>query len=140
MFCFQVWYYGDQLEKLFEEAYEGSVAKQEGSTKQRKHTKQAYSEGDQLLEGDDNNMLHSDQDLDNDEGDRELNPLVVPLLENALSQKEIAAKWFSQDFFMDADEREDLGDGKDEMQVDVSVDHHTIQEKTIEDSPEQLMD
>ncbi|KAL2489939.1 putative rRNA methyltransferase [Forsythia ovata] len=58
-------------------------------------------------QGDDNNMVHSDLDSDNDEGDREVNPFVVPLLENAPSHEEIAAKWFSQDVFMDADVRED---------------------------------
>lgn len=132
--------YGEQLQELLDEAYERFVAKQEGSTKQRKRTKQAYSEGDQLLEGDDdNNMVHSDRDSDNDR-DRELNPLVVPLLENAPSQEEIAAKWFSQDVFMDADEREDLenDESEDEMQMDMPIEHPTIQEKTIEDSPEKL--
>ncbi|CAI9786367.1 unnamed protein product [Fraxinus pennsylvanica] len=45
---------------------------------------------------------------------------MVPLLENAPGQEEIAAKWFSQDVFTDADEREDLGndDSQDEMQQD----------------------
>ncbi|CAI9772724.1 unnamed protein product [Fraxinus pennsylvanica] len=139
--CFLLtWTYGEQLQELLDEAYERFVAKQEGSTKQRKRTKQAYSEGDQLLEGDDdNNMVHSDRDSDND-GDREVNPLVVPLLENAPSQEEIATKWFSQDVFLDADEREDLenDDSEDEMHMDMPVEHPTIQEKTIEDSPEKL--
>ncbi|CAI9780993.1 unnamed protein product [Fraxinus pennsylvanica] len=40
---------------------------------------------------------------------------------------------------MDADEREDLDDdSEDEMQMDMQVEHPTIQEKTIEDSPEKL--
>ncbi|CAI9772726.1 unnamed protein product [Fraxinus pennsylvanica] len=132
--------YGEQLQELLDKAYERFVAKQEGTTKQRKRTKQAYFEGDQLLEGDnDNNMVHSDRDSDND-GDREVNPLVVPLLENAPSQEEIASKWFSQDVFMDADEREDLenDDSEGEMQMDMPVEHPTIQEKTIEDSPEKF--
>ncbi|CAA3027595.1 rRNA methyltransferase [Olea europaea subsp. europaea] len=132
--------YGEQLQELLDEAYERFVAKKEGNTKQRKRTKQAYSEGDQLLEegNDDNNMVHSDRDSDND-GDREVNPLVVPLLENTPSQEEIAAKWFSQDVFMDADEREELenDDSEDEMQMDMPVEHPTIQ-KTIEDSPAKL--
>ncbi|CAI9775095.1 unnamed protein product [Fraxinus pennsylvanica] len=65
---------------------------------------------------DDNNTVHSGQDSDND-GDREVNPLVVPLIENAPSQEEIAPKWLSQNVFMDADEREDLenDDSEDEM-------------------------
>ncbi|XP_022845539.1 adoMet-dependent rRNA methyltransferase spb1-like [Olea europaea var. sylvestris] len=133
--------YGEQLQELLDEAYERFVAKKEGNTKQRKRTKQSYSEGDQLLEegNDDNNMVHSDRDSDND-GDREVNPLVVPLLENTPSQEEIAAKWFSQDVFMDADEREELenDDSEDEMQMDMPVEHPTIQEKTIEDSPAKL--
>ncbi|KAL2537564.1 FtsJ-like methyltransferase family protein [Forsythia ovata] len=130
--------YDEQMDELFDEIYERIVAKQEGSTKQRKRTKQAYSEGDQLLEGDDNDIVHSDRDSDND-GDREVNPLVV--LENAPSQEEIAAKWFSQDVFMDGDEREDLenDDSEDEMQMDVPVKHPTIQEKRIEDTPEKLV-
>ncbi|KAL2512248.1 FtsJ-like methyltransferase family protein [Abeliophyllum distichum] len=82
--------YDEQMDELFDEIYERILAKQEGSTKQRKRTKQAYSEDDQLLEGDDNDMVHSDRDSDND-GDREVNPLVV--LENAPSQEEIAEKW-----------------------------------------------
>ncbi|CAI9780991.1 unnamed protein product [Fraxinus pennsylvanica] len=81
-------------------------------------------------------MVHSDRDSDND-GDGEVNPLVVPPLENTPSQEEIAAKWFSQDVFMDTDERENLekDDSEDEMQMDIQVEHPTIQEKTIEDSP-----
>ncbi|CAI9772731.1 unnamed protein product [Fraxinus pennsylvanica] len=110
-------WYGKQLQELLDEAYERFVAKQEGSTKQRKCTKQAHSEGDKLLEADDdNNMFHSDRDSDND-GDHQVNPLVVPLLENAQSQEEIATEWFSQDVFMDVDEREDLenDDSEEEM-------------------------
>ncbi|CAI9780990.1 unnamed protein product [Fraxinus pennsylvanica] len=42
--------YGEQLQELLDEAYERLVAIQKESTKQRKRTKQAYSEGDQLLE------------------------------------------------------------------------------------------
>ncbi|CAI9780989.1 unnamed protein product [Fraxinus pennsylvanica] len=81
-------------------------------------------------------MVHSDRDSDND-GDGEVNSLVVPPLENASSQEEIVAKWVNQDVFMDADERENLenDDSEDEMQMDIQVEHPTIQEKTIEDSP-----
>lgn len=63
-------------------------------------------------------MVHYDKYLG--KGD-EVNPLMVPLFENAPSQKEIAAKWFSEDVFTDADAREDLkyDDSKDKMQVDV---------------------
>lgn len=65
-------------------------------------------------------------------GKGEVNPLMVPLLENVPSQKEIAANWFSRNVFTDADEREDLryDDSEDEMHVDV-------QENTIEDPPKQ---
>lgn len=42
--------YNEQVEKLLDEAYERFVAKKDGSTKQRKRTKQNYSKDDQLLE------------------------------------------------------------------------------------------
>lgn len=41
--------YDEQIEKLLDEAYESYVAKKEGSTKQRKRSKQAHAK-DELLE------------------------------------------------------------------------------------------
>lgn len=92
-----------------------------------------------VLQGDENTMIHSDQDSDNDKGDHEANPLMVPLAENAPTQEEIAAQWFSQDVFMDADEHEKLekDDSEDEMQVEWPVEHPRVSAKKMDDSPEQ---
>ncbi|KAL0422775.1 UNVERIFIED_CONTAM: AdoMet-dependent rRNA methyltransferase spb1 [Sesamum latifolium] len=132
--------YDEQVEKLLDEAYERFVAKKDGSTKQRKRSKQTYSKDDQLLEDDGDSILHSDQDSDNDGANHEANPLVVPLLENAPTQEEIAAQWFSQDVFMDEDEHEELDkdDSEDEMQVEAPPKHPRAVGKKTEDSPEGL--
>ncbi|XP_071935430.1 adoMet-dependent rRNA methyltransferase spb1-like [Coffea arabica] len=111
--------YDEQVEQLLDEAYEQFVVKKEGKAKQRKRAKQ--NQDDQLFEdGNDDDAIHSDQDSDNDRGVREVNPLVVPLVEDMPTQEEIAAKWFSQDVFAEDDEEEDLGtvDSDDEMQLD----------------------
>lgn len=84
-------------------------------------------------------MLHSDQDSDNDGANHEANPLVVPLLENAPTQEEIAAQWFSQDVFMDEDEHEELDkdDSEDEMQVEGPPQHPRVAGTKLEGSPEE---
>ncbi|KAK4401524.1 AdoMet-dependent rRNA methyltransferase spb1 [Sesamum angolense] len=130
--------YDEQVEKLLDEAYERFVAKKDGSTKQRKRSKQTYSKDDQLLEDDGESILHSDQDSDNDGANHEANPLVVPLLENAPTQEEIAAQWFSQDVFMEEDEHEELDkdDSEDEMQVEAPPEHPRVAGRKTEDSPE----
>lgn len=114
--------YDEQLEEFLDEAYDRYVAKKEGSSKQRKRVKQSYSSDGQLLEGgDDDDMIHSDQDSDNDQGDQEANPLMVPLDDDMPTQEEITAKWFSQDVFAEGDDDENLEDDseeEDEMQVD----------------------
>ncbi|XP_059647662.1 uncharacterized protein LOC132293981 [Cornus florida] len=113
--------YDEQLEEFLDEAYERFVSKREGSAKQRKRSKQAYSKDNQLLEGGDgDDIIHSDEDSDNDQGDREANPLMVPLVEEEPTREEITKTWFSQDIFAEADEQEDTGkyDSEDEMQVD----------------------
>lgn len=69
-------------------------------------------------EGD--NVVHPDQDSDNDKAIQEANPLVVPLDEEMPTQEEITAKWFSQDVFAEEDdEHEDMekDDSEDEMKV-----------------------
>lgn len=130
--------YDEQVEDLLDEAYERFLDKKGGSAKQRKRAKQAYSKDDQL-EGDDDTQLHSDQDSDNETGDREANPLMIPLAEDEPTQEEIAAKWFSQDVFVDGEEHEKLGndDSEDEMQVELPVKQPRVSRKKIEDSPEQ---
>ncbi|KAL6494818.1 hypothetical protein OROGR_031618 [Orobanche gracilis] len=111
--------YDENVEELLDEAYEHFVAKKEGSTAQRKRSKQKHMENDQLLEGDGHTMPSPDQDSDNDVAYHEANPLVVPLEENAPSQDEITAQWFSQDVFMDAGDQDgsNKDDSEDEMQM-----------------------
>ncbi|KAH6756089.1 FtsJ-like methyltransferase family protein [Perilla frutescens var. hirtella] len=132
--------YDEQVENLLDEAYERFLSKKDGSTKQRKRAKQEYSKDDQL-EGDDDTVLHSDQDSDNEKGDREANPLMIPLAEDEPTQEEIAAKWFSQDVFMDGDEHEKLGndDSEDEIQIELPVQHPRVSVKKMEDSSEQTL-
>lgn len=130
--------YDEQMEELLDEAYEQYVARKEGSTKQRKRAKQTRE--NQLLDGsNDDDIIHGDEDSDNEQADRAANPLVVPLMEDMPTQEEIAAKWFSQDVFAEPDEEEQLGafDSEDDMQVDGPV-HHP--KKMIKDAPkEQVM-
>lgn len=91
------------------------------------------------MQGDDDTQSHSDQDSDNEKGDLEANPLMIPLAEDEPTQEEVAAKWFSQDVFMDGEEHESLGndDSEDEMQVELPVEQPRVSRKKIEDSPEQ---
>ncbi|KAF5745723.1 putative ribosomal RNA methyltransferase [Tripterygium wilfordii] len=123
--------YDEQMEEILDQAYERFVAKKDGSTKQRKRAKQAYS--DQLLEGDGGDgIVHSDYDSDKDNVDDEANPLVVPLDDGeAPTQEEITNKWFSQDVFAEAVQEGDLGkyDSEDEMQVDGRVEKLHVAEK-----------
>lgn len=90
------------------------------------------------MQGDDDTQSHSD-DSDNEKGDLEVNPLMIPLAEDEPTQEEVAAKWFSQDVFMDGEEHESLGndDSEDEMQVELPVEQPRVSRKKIEDSPEQ---
>ncbi|KAL3814122.1 hypothetical protein ACJIZ3_015390 [Penstemon smallii] len=126
--------YDDQIEELLDEAYERFVAKKDGSTKQRKRSKQAYSKDDDL-EGDGDITIHSDQDSDNETAGREANPLIRPLVENAPTQEEIAAQWFSQDVFMDGDEHEELD--KDESEDEMPVERPKVTGKKMVDSSEE---
>ncbi|XP_073313139.1 adoMet-dependent rRNA methyltransferase spb1-like [Primulina huaijiensis] len=130
--------YDQHVDELLDEAYERFMAKKEGSTKQRKRLKQAYSNDDQLLKGDDS-MVHSDQDSDNEKNEREANPLLLPMNEYAPTQEEIASQWFSQDVFMDADGHEELekDDSEDETPIDKPIEHHRVSAKKTEDSFEE---
>ncbi|KAL7082729.1 hypothetical protein ACP275_14G120100 [Erythranthe tilingii] len=108
--------YDNRIEELLDEAYERYAAKKEGSTMQRKRAKQAYSKDDQLMEEDDHSTVNPYQGSDDEKADEEANPLMIPLSENAPTQDEIAAQWFSQDVFMDAaDENEKDENSDDEM-------------------------
>ncbi|XP_073308166.1 adoMet-dependent rRNA methyltransferase spb1-like [Primulina huaijiensis] len=130
--------YNEHVDELLDEAYERFVAKKEGSTKQRKRSKQTYSNDDQLLKGDDS-MVHSDQDSDNEKNEREANPLVLPLKQYVPTQEEIASQWFSQDVFVDGDELEELekDDSEDEIPIDKPIEHHRVPGKKSEDSLEE---
>ncbi|KAL6963851.1 hypothetical protein U1Q18_034857 [Sarracenia purpurea var. burkii] len=113
--------YDEQIEEILDEAYEQYVTKKEGSTKQRKRSKLMHSKDGELFEGgEDDHMGHSDQDSDNDRVDHEANPLMVPLIEEAPTQEEIARKWFSLDVFDEADEPKTIekSDTEDEMETD----------------------
>lgn len=117
--------YDDQLDEFLDEAYERFVAKRDGSTKQRKRAKRAYTDGE-LLEGgaseDDGDEVQPDDDSDKEQIDEEANPLLVPISEETQpTQDEIMRRWFSQDVFAQALEEGDLGknDSDDDMEVDV---------------------
>ncbi|XP_022763245.1 putative rRNA methyltransferase isoform X2 [Durio zibethinus] len=111
--------YDEQIEEILDHAYEHYVAKKDGSTKQRKRAKQAYS--DQLEGGDGDNIILSDYDSEKDEADPEANPLMVPLDDGeGPTPEEITKRWFGQDIFAEAVDQGDLGnyDSDDEMEVD----------------------
>lgn len=99
-----------------------------------------------VVQGDENTTVRSDQDSDNEMDDREANPLMVPLAEDAPTQEEIAAKWFSQDIFEERDEQDKVSnppmlgndDSEDEMQVDLPSKILKVSAKKTEvDAPEQ---
>lgn len=133
--------YDEQLEDFLDQAYERYVARKEGSTKQRKRLKQKYTKDSQSFEdADDDNVVHPDQDSDNDQADQEANPLMVPLDEDVPTQAEITTKWFSQDVFAEEDEHEDLekDDSEDEMQVAKPVKQPSSPKKKAKNSTQQI--
>ncbi|KAH0712002.1 hypothetical protein KY285_007638 [Solanum tuberosum] len=109
----------DNIEALFDEAYERYLGRVEGKSKQRKRSKQAHLKDDLQDGNDDSTMIHSAQDSESDMEDNEVNPLVVPL-EDAPTQEEIVKMWFTQDAFAEAEEQDvlDMYDSNDEMEVD----------------------
>ncbi|XP_010926065.1 uncharacterized protein [Elaeis guineensis] len=97
--------YDEQLEEMLDEAYERYVSRKGGSTKQRKRAKLVMSnDGGELLEGGDDDVIHSDHEFDQDQSDKEKNPLMVPLNEEQPTQEQIMEQWFSQDVFAEAAE------------------------------------
>ncbi|KAK7341475.1 hypothetical protein VNO80_24405 [Phaseolus coccineus] len=114
--------YNEQMEDLLDKAYEKFVIRKEGSSKQRKRIKKSYDAEAQLLEGgEDDDIAQSMYDSDEDQGEQEANPLMMPLNDGAeLTQEEITNKWFSQDVFAEAAEEGDFekDESKDEMDVD----------------------
>ncbi|KAK7312337.1 hypothetical protein VNO77_36118 [Canavalia gladiata] len=113
--------YDEQMEELLDQAYERFVIRKEGSTKQRKRVKKSYDAKAQLLEGgEDDDIVQSKYDSDEDQGDQEANPLVVPLNDGSEpTQEEIMNKWFSQDVFAEAVKDGDFEkyESKDEMDI-----------------------
>ncbi|ESW03816.1 hypothetical protein PHAVU_011G044300 [Phaseolus vulgaris] len=113
--------YNEQMEDLLDKAYEKFVIRKEGSSKQRKRIKKSYDADAELLEGGEDDIAQSMYDSDEDQGEQEANPLMMPLNDGAeLTQEEITNKWFSQDVFAEAAEEGDFekDESKDEMDVD----------------------
>ncbi|XP_010433595.1 PREDICTED: putative rRNA methyltransferase [Camelina sativa] len=111
--------YSEQMEEIFDEAYERYIVKKEGSAKQRKRARQAHAE--KLEDGDGDEEMKIDYDSDLNEEKDEANPLVVPLDDGETQTKEeISNQWFSQDIFAEAVEEGDLGkdDGEDETRIE----------------------
>lgn len=81
-----------------------------------------------VQDSNDDEIGQIDFDSDKDQGDHDVNPPMVPLEEDMLTQEEITNKWFSQDVFAEAVEEENLGksDSEDEMQVDRPKERHSI--------------
>ncbi|KAK7264286.1 hypothetical protein RJT34_31893 [Clitoria ternatea] len=110
--------YDEQMEVLLDQAYERFVIRKEGSTKQRKRIKKSYDATELLEGGEDDDIVQSKYDSDEDQGDQEANPLMVPLNDGAEpTQEEIMNKWFSQDVFAEAVEEGNF-ESKDEMDID----------------------
>ncbi|XP_020217180.1 adoMet-dependent rRNA methyltransferase spb1 [Cajanus cajan] len=128
--------YDEQMEDLLDQAYEKFVIRKEGSTKQRKRIKKSYDAEAQLLEGgEDDDIVESKYDSDEDQADQEANPLMVPLNDGAeLTQEEIMNKWFSQDVFAEAAEEGDFEkeESKDEMDIDEPKEKTSIAKKVKE--------
>ncbi|KAG5118360.1 hypothetical protein JHK82_032780 [Glycine max] len=128
--------YNEQMEDLMDQAYERFVIRKEGSAKQRKRIKKSYDAKAQLLEGgEDDDIVQSKYDSDEDQGDQEANPLMVPLNDEAeLTQEEIMNKWFSQDVFAEAAEEGDFkkDESKDEMDIDEPKEKISIAKKVKE--------
>ncbi|KAH1224552.1 putative rRNA methyltransferase [Glycine max] len=128
--------YNEQMEDLMDKAYERFVIRKEGSAKQRKRIKKSYDAKDQLLEGgEDDDIVQSKYDSDEDQGDQEANPLMVPLNDGAeLTQEEVMNKWFSQDVFAEAAEEGDFekDESKDEMDIDEPKEKISIAKKVKE--------
>ncbi|MED6219530.1 hypothetical protein PIB30_036591 [Stylosanthes scabra] len=128
--------YDEQMDDLLEQAYERFVVKKGGSAKQFKRSKKSVDVESQLLEdGEDDDISQSKYDSDEEQGDQEANPLVVPLNDGAEpTQEEIKNKWFSQDLFAEAVEEGDFGkhDSEDDMDIDGPKENVTVTKKNKE--------
>ncbi|KAH0459223.1 hypothetical protein IEQ34_012037 [Dendrobium chrysotoxum] len=111
--------YDEQVEEMLDEVYERYLNRKGGSTKQRKRAKQGLSIGDaELMENADGEDIAMDPESDQDQEEKEANPLVVPLNEDDQpTQEQIMEQWFSQDVFAAAAEEGVLqaSDSEDEQ-------------------------
>nr|DAD45935.1 TPA_asm: hypothetical protein HUJ06_004165 [Nelumbo nucifera] len=133
--------YDDQLEEFLDQAYERYLDRKGGSTKQRKRAKGADSKHrDELLEGGDDDLVHSDHDSDKDQND-EANPLMVSLNEQERpTQEQVTEKWFSQDIFTEAVEEDNLekNESEDEMDEDLGAENLPIAKRNKENAMHNL--
>ena len=88
-----------------------------------------------VQDGEDDGIVQSKYDSDEDQGDQEANPLMVQLNDGAEpTQEEITNKWFSQDVFAEAVEEGDFGkyDSEDEMDIDGPKEKVSVTKKAKE--------
>lgn len=85
--------------------------------------------------GEDEDIVQSRYDSDEDQVDQEANPLMVPLNDGAEpTQEEITNKWFSQDIFAEAVEEGDFvkHESEDEMDIDGLKEKTSVAKKVKE--------
>ncbi|CAA7397810.1 unnamed protein product [Spirodela intermedia] len=116
--------YDAQLEDLLDHAYEQYVTRKGGTIKKQNRGKKTPGSDAELLEGgaDDEDLIHSaDVDSDRDEGNVEMNPLVLSLHnEDQPSKEEITEKWFSQDIFAEAIEENMFADSGEDSDGEIA--------------------
>lgn len=92
-----------------------------------------------MQDGEADDIVQSKYDSDEDRGDQEANPLMVPLDEGLEqpTQEEVMKKWFSQDVFAEAVEEGEFGkhESKDDMDVDEQEEKPCIAKKAKEKKP-----
>jgi AdoMet-dependent rRNA methyltransferase SPB1 len=128
------------MDDFLEQAYEKFVIKREGTAMQRKRIKKSYDADSQLLEeaGEDEDIVQSKYDSDEDQDLQEANPLMVPLNDGAgPTQEEIANMWFSQDVFAEAVEEGgfEKDDSENEMDIDGPKEKTPVAKKIKENKP-----
>ncbi|XP_004507457.1 adoMet-dependent rRNA methyltransferase spb1 [Cicer arietinum] len=128
--------YDEQMEYFLEQAYERFVIKKEGAAKQRKRIKKSYDADSQLLEGgEDDTIIQSKYDSEEEQEVQEANPLMVALNDGAgPTQEEIKDMWFRQDVFAEAEEEEgfEKDDSGNEMDIDGLKEKTSVAEKIKE--------
>ncbi|KAL6506788.1 hypothetical protein OROHE_022225 [Orobanche hederae] len=134
------------MEDLLAQAYERFVIKKEGTAKQRKRVKKSYDSESQLLEaGENDDIVESRYESDEDLDVEEANPLVVPLSDGIEPiQEDIINMWFGQDVFAEAVEEGDIEkddhDSENEMEINVPKEKKPVVEKIKENKKATVMD